>query len=81
MKGSGSWCSLCGLLILVFAAAYLYLLGLFLHHLATNGEENVNNLFKLIEDTSFLNLLTACTKLSLFVGCQAFEGVVHNINM
>ena len=38
MKGSGSWCSLCGLLVLILAAAYLYLLGLFLRDLVTNGE-------------------------------------------
>ena len=37
-EARGSWCSVCGVVVLVLAAVYLYVLGLFLYDLALNGE-------------------------------------------
>lgn len=33
----GRWCSLCGLLVIALSIGYLFLLGSFLHHIATEG--------------------------------------------
>ena len=34
----GAWCSGCGLLVVLLRLAYLYVLGHFLYHVATEGE-------------------------------------------
>lgn len=34
----GAWCSGCGLLVALLSLAYLYVLGHFLYHVATEGE-------------------------------------------